>query len=127
MGARTVAGPAVVLEGRSLVIVAVALDEIASRLKTREDIAEFADLREIVADACRISATASVEETGRGWLCEIDASRHLDSEEAATMLDVSPRRARQRASEFGGQRVGGRWYFDRQLIEAEAKRRGLTK
>lgn len=50
----------------------------------------------------------------------------LTTAEAAEMLGVKERRARDLAASGLGRRVGGSWVLDRAAVEAEAERRGAA-
>lgn len=78
----------------------------------------------------------AVEHAGGSWRSRRDAvsgpaapdlppgaAGFLTSEEAAQVLGLQPRQLRKLAAAGFGQRLGGRWVFDRDAVLAEAQRR----
>jgi hypothetical protein len=88
------------------------------------------------ARADLLAAIDDLERAGRAWQNralhdgnpetarpETGPSSPLSAEQAAALLDLTPRRVRQLADQLGGRRIRGRWEFDRDNVTAEAARR----
>lgn len=116
-----------VLGGYVAVLAGVALRDAARR--------GYFDAVPPRARAELLDVIADIERAGRAWKvrvqtgnpetvpAEIGPSSALNSEQAAQLLELTPRRVRQLAETLGGRRARGRWVFDRDAVTTEAARR----
>ena len=133
--------PAAIVHGRAAVGVAWLLQRAVAR-------GDLASLPQAVREET-VAAAHAIDLASRAWArrqppaavsaavsgssaapLRPDASHSLHDvltvAQAAELLGVRPRRARDLAASGLGRRVGGRWVFERAAVEAEAVRRGAA-
>lgn len=140
MGVPFVDPPPAIVHGRAAVGVAWLLRRAADR-------GDLASLPEAVR-AETVAAIQAVDLASKAWarrqptadataVCGTSAARPpaggshsagdvLTTAQAAQLLGVKERRARDLAASGLGRLVGGRWMLDRSAVEAEAERRGAA-
>jgi hypothetical protein len=112
-------GPAVILTGETLGVARQALlvAQLSRRRNGLPESAPYTDL--LAAIGAALSATG---QTDTVLPAELSCSAtelnpdDLSTEEAATMLNCTPRQARRLAPKLGGRKIGGRWLLDRHAI-----------
>jgi hypothetical protein len=121
-------GGQVLLRGGAVVEVARALDWLIRVHERRDSVHASQPLRALqqllAAEAAQVSARtfADVRKTA-----VVPTSQNMiTSEEAAAMLQRSPRQVRRLAADLEGRQIAGRWLFDRDLVAAAAAERGAT-
>lgn len=84
----------------------------------------YVEALEDAAQAWRARRDACVAESAKVPDAQVlPRSEQMDTSEVAHALGVTPQRVRQVAERLGGERIGGRWVFDRLDVEAEREQR----
>lgn len=117
----------VLLRGRALVRVAGATKSAVAVLTRRDggriDPELSAVLQVLEAEArAFLSILPQAEAAPRSVLAE-SVIEPVTTEEAAMILEMTPRNVRYLAPQLGGQRIRGRWVFDRATVVATADER----
>lgn len=134
---RLIAGPAVIMEGYSALVLAVILRGLARR-------GQF-DTLAATPRANLLQTIAALERVGALWRVEQERisgdgssetppapedapslQEHMTIEEAAMVLKVTPRRMRQLAAGGLGTKHGHTWLVDRSAVLAEVERREVA-
>lgn len=116
----------VLVDGYPAALLGVALRDLARR--------GYFDRVPADARAELLATIADLEKAGRAWSQraagssetarpEVVSPSVLSVDQAAALLGVSARRARQLAPSLGGRKTAGRWVFDRDAVAAERQRR----